>query len=131
MEEHAESTVVILAGYPKPMQQMVAANPGLGSRITRTIAFPDYTPAQLALITVQAAEADGQEFTGAALEKLIALMEARPRGDRFGNARTALQVLGLIRERMAKRLSDMPSVRARARLTEVLAEDVPDAGEAL
>ena len=131
MEEHADSTVVILAGYPEPIQRMVATHPGLSSRIARTIAFPDYTPAQLALITVQAAEADGQEFTGAALEKLIALMEAWPRGETFGNARTALRVLGIIRERIANRLGDMPSLRARSRLIEVLAEDVPDAGEAV
>ena len=131
MEEHADSTVVILAGYPEPIQRMVATHPGLSSRIARTIAFPDYTPAQLALIAVQTAEADGQEFTGAALEKLIALMEAWPRGETFGNARTALRVLGIIRERIANRLGDMPSLRARSRLIEVLAEDVPDAGEAV
>lgn len=126
MEEHADSTVVVLAGYPEPMQRMVATNPGLRSRIARTIVFPDYTSAQLALIAVQAAERDGLEFTGPALEKLIGLMEAMPRGEQFGNARTALGVLRAIRERQAGRLGNYPSYQAVGMLRELSAEDVPD-----
>ena len=131
MEEHADSTVVVMAGYPEPMQRMVATNPGLRSRISRTIAFPDYTAAQLALIAVQATERDGSEFTGPALEKLIGLMEALPRGEAFGNARTAMGVLRQVRERQANRLGRFPSARAMGLLREIDAEDVPDVADVL
>ena len=131
MEEHADSTVVVLAGYPEPMQRMVATNPGLRSRIARTIAFPDYTAAQLALIAVQAAERDGSEFTGPALERLIGLMEALPRGESFGNARTALRVLRQVRERQANRLGNFPSARAAGLLREIDVDDIPHVAEVL
>lgn len=131
MEEHADSTVVVLAGYPEPMQRMVATNAGLRSRIARTIAFPDYTAAQLALIVVQAAERAGSEFTGPALDKLIGLMEVLPRGESFGNARTALGVLGQVRERQANRLGRFPSLRAMGLLRVIDAEDIPDVADVL
>ena len=126
MEEHADSTVVVLAGYPEPMQRMAATNPGLSSRIARTISFPDYTPAQLALIAVQAAERNEQEFTGPALEKIISLMEVWPRGEQFGNARTALRVLSRIQERMANRLGHLSSLQALSKISDIEAADVPE-----
>jgi SpoVK/Ycf46/Vps4 family AAA+-type ATPase len=47
MEDDRERLVVILAGYPAPMQEMLRSNPGLSSRFQRTITFPDYSAAEL------------------------------------------------------------------------------------
>lgn len=41
--EQDRSTIVIFAGYPEPMAEFIAANPGLSSRITRTVTFEPLT----------------------------------------------------------------------------------------
>jgi SpoVK/Ycf46/Vps4 family AAA+-type ATPase len=43
MEEYKDDTVVIVAGYPEKMQEFVNINPGMKSRFSRTINFPDYS----------------------------------------------------------------------------------------
>lgn len=50
MEEHRGDLVVILAGYPAEMEWLVDQNPGLRSRISVWMHFPDYTPAELLAI---------------------------------------------------------------------------------
>jgi stage V sporulation protein K len=44
MEDHRDQLVVIVAGYTALMQQFLASNPGLQSRFTRFVEFPDYSP---------------------------------------------------------------------------------------
>ena len=51
-------------------------------------------------------------------------MEALPRGESFGNARTALGAL-----RQANRFGSCPSARAEGLLRQIVAEDVPDAAD--
>jgi len=46
MEEHKDDTVVIVAGYPDKMKEFVNVNPGMKSRFSRTINFPDYSEAE-------------------------------------------------------------------------------------
>ena len=50
MEDHRDDLAVIAAGYPEEMATLIDANPGLRSRFTRTIHFPDYTTAELVSI---------------------------------------------------------------------------------
>ncbi len=50
MEDHRDDLAVIAAGYPEEMAELIDANPGLQSRFTRTIEFPDYTTAELVAI---------------------------------------------------------------------------------
>mmetsp|Transcript_100131 Transcript_100131/g.158438 ORF Transcript_100131/g.158438 Transcript_100131/m.158438 type:complete len:626 (-) Transcript_100131:246-2123(-) len=45
-----KGTVMILAGYPKQMDEFVAANPGLARRITYQLEFPNYDNDDLARI---------------------------------------------------------------------------------
>jgi SpoVK/Ycf46/Vps4 family AAA+-type ATPase len=46
MEEYKDDTVVIVAGYPDKMKEFVNINPGMKSRFSRTINFPDYSEAE-------------------------------------------------------------------------------------
>lgn len=48
MENHWDNILVIVAGYHEEMLRFVSANPGLRSRFTRFIDFPDYGVAELA-----------------------------------------------------------------------------------
>ena len=47
MEDNRDSLVVIVAGYTDEMQRFVDSNPGLKSRFTRYISFPDYSSQEL------------------------------------------------------------------------------------
>src|SRR4029077_126675 len=58
MEDHRDDLAVIAAGYPDEMAHLIDANPGLRSRFTRTIHFPDYTTAELVAIFRSMCEAN-------------------------------------------------------------------------
>lgn len=47
MENHREELVVIMAGYPDEMEQLMKANPGLESRMPYIIEFDNYTREEL------------------------------------------------------------------------------------
>ncbi len=47
MEDNREDMVVIVAGYPALMQEFLESNPGLQSRFSKTIYFPDYNAGEL------------------------------------------------------------------------------------
>lgn len=50
MEDNRENFVVIVAGYPDPMEQFLGSNPGLKSRFNKNIMFEDYTEDELLFI---------------------------------------------------------------------------------
>lgn len=50
MEEHRGELILILAGYPDEMAWFLRQNPGLRSRFSLMLHFPDYTPEELLAI---------------------------------------------------------------------------------
>lgn len=68
MEDNREDLVVIVAGYPEPMNQFINSNPGLKSRFNRFINFEDYTGEQLLQIYKKMAGEAGYETTEEALD---------------------------------------------------------------
>ena len=47
MEDNRDDLIVIVAGYPKPMEEFLNSNPGLKSRFNKYLYFDDYTPEEL------------------------------------------------------------------------------------
>src|SRR3954470_7777758 len=89
MEDNRHRLVVIVAGYPRLMRRFLESNPGLRSRFSREIEFPDYSTDDLVEIFarfVAEAEYTLGEGTDAALRAIFAGAE---RDEGFGNARFA------------------------------------------
>ncbi len=93
MEDHREDLVVIVAGYPAPMAELIGANPGLSSRFRTTISFDDYSDDELVRIFDRLAS--GADFTAPpqTLDRFRELLAAEPRLEGFGNARFARNML--------------------------------------
>src|SRR5260370_36464798 len=47
MEDFRDQLVVIVAGYPKEMRRVMAAQPGLASRVHFTLTFNSYSPQEI------------------------------------------------------------------------------------
>jgi Holliday junction resolvasome RuvABC ATP-dependent DNA helicase subunit len=87
MEDRRDRVVVIVAGYPVEMADFLDSNPGLRSRFTRTLSFPDYATADLVTIFRRIAEPQRYELDDAASAELTAAIDRAPRGPGFGNGR--------------------------------------------
>jgi hypothetical protein len=125
MEDHRDAVVVIVAGYTAEMERFLAVNPGVASRFSRTIAFPDYEAGELLRIVEQ--EADEHEYrlapgTGEALLKYFTEL---PKGVAFGNGRTARQTFESMVERHAGRVAELDDADTDA-LTLLYPEDLPE-----
>ena len=107
-EDDRERLVVILAGYPGEMQDLLRSNPGLSSRFNRVLDFVDYTPLELAEIFGLMCRKNHYELTaGARLKVLLGLEHQYRRRDRhFGNGRAVRNLFEHAVRRMANRLAD-------------------------
>jgi adenylate kinase family enzyme len=107
MEDRRDDLVVIVAGYPAPMEVFVAANPGLASRFRTTIEFDDYTDDELVTILSLLAEGSDYELTPQTMARFRELLAATPRGDSFGNGRFSRNMLEAAIGAHAWRLRDV------------------------
>ena len=89
MEDYRHRLVVIVAGYPRLMHQFLDSNPGLRSRFSREITFPDYSTDELVEITDTFAR-DNEYVLGDGTDAVLrTILAGAARGERFGNARFA------------------------------------------
>ena len=59
MEDNRDDLIVIVAGYPAPMEEFLNSNPGLKSRFNKYLHFEDYTPEELiGILKLNAKKAD-------------------------------------------------------------------------
>lgn len=107
MEDDRDSLVVIIAGYPDEMQRFIDSNPGLKSRFTRYIHFPDYTAEELVKIfdlymrkDEYKLTHDARDYMEEAFKKVIALNDRN-----YGNARYARNKFERAIQIQANRLS--------------------------
>jgi SpoVK/Ycf46/Vps4 family AAA+-type ATPase len=107
MEDKRDRLVVIVAGYPDPMRQFLASNPGLPSRFTKTLPFDSYTAAELVAITRSMARRDGFRLAEACDLILLNHFERARTSSSFANARTARTVVERAREAQAARMAPL------------------------
>ncbi|QCJ42757.1 AAA family ATPase [Bacillus sp. S3] len=103
MTKHNENLVVVLAGYPNEMDQLLESNPGLRSRFKKFLLFPDYSSEELLEIMSSYAECFQYQLTQDAKNLLIQTMEAEVFK---GNGRFATNLVDEIIQAQAFRLMD-------------------------
>lgn len=125
MEDDRASLVVVLAGYPRPMERMLSSNPGLSSRFQRTFDFPDYNADELFEIFWRMCEKSHYVLPEATREKLRVGFQKLidQRDEHFGNARLARNLFEQAIQRMASRIVEIAPL-TRKLLTELHPEDV-------
>jgi stage V sporulation protein K len=105
MEDYRHRLVVIVAGYPRLMQQFLDSNPGLRSRFSREITFPDYSTGELLEITETFARDNEYVLAEGADAEVQAILARAARNERFGNARFARTLFEQALNAQALRLS--------------------------
>jgi hypothetical protein len=89
MEDYRHRLVVIVAGYPRLMQHFLRSNPGLRSRFSREITFPDYSTDELVAISQTMAGEYQYTLDDEAKDVLRQILGGAARNEGFGNARFA------------------------------------------
>jgi Cdc6-like AAA superfamily ATPase len=89
MEDHRNDLIVIVAGYDDRMEAFLESNPGIRSRFSKHIRFPDYTAEELFEIYEHMCEDAQYQLSDDARRKLMTVMAQiwGNRGRNFGNAR--------------------------------------------
>lgn len=134
MEDNRDRLVVVLAGYPGPMTKLLHSNPGLSSRFSRRIDFPDYSPRELGEIFGRMCDANHYVVREMVQAKLMAGFDwlYRNRDERFGNGRLVRNVFERAIRRLSNRIVVVPKL-SRELLTkfefdDIELEGVPDTG---
>jgi len=128
MEDRRDDLVVIVAGYPEPMEVFIAANPGLASRFRTTIEFENYSDDELTDILTGLAEAADYELVPEAVDEFHEILAVTPRDSSFGNGRFARNILEAAIGRQAWRLRDVKAP-TRDELRQIIAADLTDEAE--
>jgi probable Rubsico expression protein CbbX len=125
MENQREDFVVILAGYKEPMDRFYESNPGLSSRITNHIDFPDYTVEELLQIAKLMLDEQQYQLTPGAEIALTDYIRKRKEKPLFANARSVKNALDRARMRQANRIFDSRGqVLTKRELVNIEAEDI-------
>jgi SpoVK/Ycf46/Vps4 family AAA+-type ATPase len=95
-EDDRDNLIIILAGYERQMDNLLASNPGLTSRFAVRVKFPGYTPAELLSLADLAIERRGELLDPDARPVLWRLFEdigRRRMADDLGNGRFVRSLL--------------------------------------
>ncbi len=128
MSDGKGDVAFIFAGYPKEMREFLNSNPGLSSRVSQVINFPDYSPDELMAISEYDSKKRGVSISGEARNLIyMKVVEAyRNRDNRFGNARFVNSIVEEAKQNMALRLmkSEKPEELTNEDLSTIKLEDV-------
>ncbi len=125
MEDDRDQFVVIVAGYPDEMDQMIRSNPGLSSRINTRIEFPDYSPIELGRIFEMLCKRNDYRLPAESRHRLlVAFADAYRQRDRhFGNGRLARNAFEDCVRHLADRIADVATLTDEL-MTQLKPEDI-------
>jgi len=125
MEDDRDRLVIVLAGYPDPMERLMRSNPGLSSRFSRNISFADYDPIDLGRILQSICDTNHYELPSHARAKFISAMTwlCENKDEHFGNGRLVRNVFENAVRRLANRIANMAPI-TKEMLTHFEADDL-------
>ncbi|MBP5311670.1 MAG: AAA family ATPase [Clostridia bacterium] len=123
MEDYKDNLVIIFSGYSDKMDEFVASNPGIASRIGFTFNFKDYTAQELTdifklKVRKTGLNADDPEM----LAKAKSIMQYFISVPNFGNGRFAERVVQMTYEIHAERCMNIDDPEE---LTKITSADIP------
>ena len=128
MEDHRDDLAVIVAGYPAEMHRFIESNPGLRSRFTHYVDFPDYSADELVQIFRGIAAEARVDLAPDLLAALPGLVREAKDGANFGNARFVRSVFEQGFANMAERAVADDRIET-AEISTMTAADLPRPGE--
>lgn len=127
MEDNRDNFVVVVAGYPEPMDKFLDSNPGLKSRFSKNILFEDYTEEDLYRIFQAFCKPYGMQMDQEAEERLKKYLNwlVNHKTENFANAREMRNLFEGSLSNQANRLADCTELTDEE-LNEIRFEDFPD-----
>ena len=127
MEDNRENFVVIVAGYPDPMEQFLESNPGLKSRFNKNIMFEDYTEEELLRIFNALCKPFSMKLS---VEAKYCVKEylhwlVQHKSENFANGREMRNLFELALSNQANRLAEKTDI-SDEELNEIAKEDFPE-----
>ncbi|MBO4261467.1 MAG: AAA family ATPase [Clostridia bacterium] len=123
MEDYKDNLVIIFSGYTDKMDEFVASNPGIASRIGFTFNFKDYTADELTQIfRLKVTKTGLKADDPAVLEKTKSIMQYFVSVPNFGNGRFAERVVQMTFEIHAERCMNLTDPDELANIT---VDDIP------
>lgn len=127
MEDNRDNFVVIVAGYPEPMEQFLESNPGLKSRFNKNIMFEDYSKEELLSIFYVFCQPYQMKLSEEAERSLKAYLEwlVQNKDANFANGREMRNLFESALSNQANRLAEMADITDEE-LNTIEAADFPE-----
>lgn len=127
MEDNRDDLIVIVAGYPVPMNTFLKSNPGLQSRFNTFIHFEDYNSMELYEIFVGLCKKNNYTMEPEAEKWIIQYCQSMElnKGENFGNAREVRNLFENAIKKQANRLA-LDDYITDKELLEIKLEDLVD-----
>ncbi len=125
MEDHRDDLIVIVAGYTNEMQDFIDANPGLQSRFTTYIDFPDYEAFDLVSILIDMCSSMQYIIEPSAVKEIFKTFDydVMHKDANFGNARDVRNFRKKIIDRQIDRITK-EGINSKLDLVTIKSEDV-------
>lgn len=111
MENNRNDLIVVFAGYEQEMREFMASNPGLKSRTSLALKFPDYSTAEMLAITKHISHQKGFDIAESAEEYLQKTFAEAAKESNFGNARFSRNLVEQAIMNKAERIQYSDSLR--------------------
>ncbi len=127
MEDHRDNLIVIVAGYSNLMDDFIESNPGLKSRFTSYVHFPDYSADELMHMFRGMCKKNGLEISNDAGLKADEYIEqmVKYKDENFGNGRDVRNFFEKVLGKQASRVSTSGEFNEEA-FVKIVAEDIPE-----
>lgn len=123
MEDLRDEVLVIAAGYPDEMEDFLNYNPGLRSRFSNVIHFPDYDTADMLRIAELLCDERDYRMSRGFKSKLSDRLEKESKLQGFGNARTVRNIIEQSIRRQSIRVSQYGEM-GRSELMALIEDDL-------